>query len=135
MYNSSFKKKTLLTTVNLLLKQYSLLHTYIEVISKILEKEKEKKSKVGKWLQGVSLKLKTELTENTVEAFFLLILWFQFYSVSKRLLLFTKSRTSTLLILAVCRTSVEYQPSIWPRSPCVLRSSSGWSTRLVFGRS
>ena len=71
MYNSSFKKKTLLTTVNLLLKQYTLLHTYIEVISKILEKEKEKKSKVGKWLQGVSLKLKTELTENTVEAFLL----------------------------------------------------------------
>ena len=71
MYNSSFKKKTLLTTVNLLLKQYSLLHTYIEVISKILEKEKEKKSKVGKWLQRVSLKLKTELTENTVEAFLL----------------------------------------------------------------
>ena len=71
MYNSSLKKKTLLTTVNLLLKQYSLLHTYIEVISKILEKEKEKKSKEGKWLQGVSLKLKTELTENTVEAFLL----------------------------------------------------------------
>ena len=45
MYNSSFKKKTLLTTVNLLLKQYTLLHTYIEVISKILEKEKEKKVK------------------------------------------------------------------------------------------
>ena len=41
------------------------------MISEILEKEKEKKSKVGKWLQGVSLKLKTELTENTVEAFLL----------------------------------------------------------------
>ena len=38
------------------------------------------------------------------------------------------SVTSTLLILAVCRTRVKYEP--W-----VLCSSSGWSAHPVFGRS
>ena len=45
------------------------------------------------------------------------------------------SVTSTLLMLAVCRTRVKYEPSMWPRSPWVLRSLSGWSARPVFGRS
>ena len=31
--------------------------------------------------------------------------------------------TSTSLILAVCRTHVKYEPSVWPCSPCVLCSS------------
>ena len=31
------------------------------------------------------------------------------------------SATSTLLILAVCRTRDKYEPSIWPRSPWVFR--------------
>ena len=134
LYNSSlfFKKKTLYLQ---LLKQYSLLQIYIEMISKIHKKEKGKKSKVGKWLHGVSLKLKSELTiikkycywrnrENS-GGISLTYLWSEFCSVSERLFLFTKSRTLTLLILAVCRMHVEYEPSIWPCSPWVLRSSSG----------
>ena len=110
------------------------------MISKIHKKEKGKKSKVGKWLHGVSLKLKSELT--IIKKYYywrnrehsggisLTYLWSEFCSVSERLFLFTKSRTLTLLILAVCRMHVEYEPSIWPCSPWVLR---GVSTRCLGG--
>ncbi len=41
---------------------------------------------------------------------------------------------STLLILAVCRTRVTYQPSKWPSSPRGPRSSVGESAQPVSGR-
>ena len=45
------------------------------------------------------------------------------------------SAMSTLLMLAVCRTRVKYEPTKWPCSQGVLHSSSGEDARLVFWRS
>ena len=59
----------------------------------------------------------------------MLINWFShlFHQPSKlpSFILSPHSTTSTLLILAVCRTCIKYERRIWPRSSWVLRSTSG----------
>ena len=85
----------------------------------------KRKSKAGKWLHGVSIKLKTELTVIKKYCYWrkrehsggisLTNLWSEFCLVS--LLFSTKSRTLTLL---ECAGRVKLEPRIWPRCPWVL---------------
>ena len=52
---------------------------------------------------------------------------------SPSLILSSCSTISTLLIQAVCRTRVKYEPSIWPRSPWVRRNSEGRAPARCLG--